>query len=78
MTNRDKLMEELDALSDAALYDAMADNHVNIAINIARCADCKAGHGGRCAFYDDDDHCPATFEDWMEAEARETAILPEA
>lgn len=78
MTNRDKLMEELGAMSDAALYSAMADNHVNLAIDKAICADCKAGHGGRCVVPDDEEPCPVTLEDWMEAEAREAAILPEA
>lgn len=78
MTNRDKLMAELGALSDAALYMEFADNHLTRAIDDAMCADCKAGHGGRCVAHGDDDPCPVTFEDWMEAEAREAAILPEA
>ena len=77
MTNREKLMEELGALSDAALYDAMADNHVNIAINMARCADCKARRG-RCVATSDEEHCPVTIEDWMGLEAREAAIMPGA
>ena len=76
MNNRDKLMEELGALSDAALYRAMAANRVNLAIGKAICADCKAGHGGQCVAHDDDVPCQVTFEDWMEAEAREAAILP--
>ena len=76
MTNRDKLMAELGALSDAALYMEFADNHLTRAIDDAMCADCKARHG-RCVVTSDEE-CPVTFEDWMEAEAREAAILPKA
>ena len=77
-TNREKLMEELGALSSEALYSVMADNRVNLAIDRAICADCKAKHGGQCVVHDDEEPCPVTFEDWMEAEAREAAILPGA
>ena len=76
MTNREKLMAELGALSNVALYRAMAANRVNLAINKAICADCKAGHGGRCVVPDDEEPCPVTIEDWMGMEAREAAILP--
>lgn len=75
MTNREKLMEELGALSNEALYAAIGFNRLNVALDSAKCADCKAGHGGQCVA-PDDDPCPVTFEDWMEAEAREAAILP--
>ena len=78
MTNREKLMAELGALSNVALYRAMAANRVNLAINKAICADCKAGHGGQCVAHDDDVPCQVTFEDWMGLEAREAAILPGA
>ena len=77
MTNRDKLMAELGALSDAALYMEFADNHLTRAIDDAMCADCKARRG-RCVATSDEEHCPVTIEDWMGLEAREAAIMPGA
>lgn len=76
-TNREKLMEELDALDAVALYMEFADNRTTRAIDDAICADCKARRG-RCAATSDDTPCPVTIEDWMGQEAREAAILPKA
>jgi hypothetical protein len=77
-TNREKLLEELSALDSTALYNEMADNNVTRAIDDAMCDDCKAEHGGRCVASGDDEPCPTTLDDWMDAPAREAAILNRA
>lgn len=77
-TNREKLLEELSALDSTALYNEMADNNVTRAIDDAMCDDCKAKHGGRCVASGDDEACPTTLEDWMDAPAREAPILNRA
>lgn len=77
-TNREKLLEELSALDSTALYNEMADNNVTRAIDDAMCDDCKARHGGRCVISSDDEPCPTTLEDWMDAPAREAPILNRA
>lgn len=74
MTNREKLMEELNAMSSDDLYMAFADNHVTRAIDDAMCDDCKARRG-RCVSGGDDEPCPVTLGDWMDMPAREAAIL---
>lgn len=74
ITNREKLMEELNAMSSDDLYMAFADNHVTRAIDDAMCDDCKARRG-RCVATGEDEPCPVTLEDWMDMPARGAAIL---
>ncbi len=75
LTNRDKLMEELQEMSANALYLAFADNHITRAIDDAMCVDCKAKHG-RCISTDDHTPCPFTLDDWMDAPNTGKRILP--
>jgi hypothetical protein len=56
----------------------LADNNITRAIDDAMCDDCKAKHGGRCVASGDDEPCPTTLDDWMDAPAREAAILNRA
>ena len=48
MTNRERLIEELGALSSEDLYRALADNHCTMQLDDATCTSCQRKHGGDC------------------------------
>ena len=75
LTNREKLMEELSELSNAALYMEFADNRITRAIDDAMCDTCKAKYG-RCPNTADDTPCPMTLSDWMALPNPGKRILP--
>ncbi len=75
-TNRDRLMAELEALSNDELYLVFADNKLTMAIDDAICDDCKTRFG-RCVAPGDDPACPFTVAEWLDMIAQPGAsILP--
>lgn len=77
MTNRERLIEELGALSNEDLYRAMTDNRGAILIDDATCASCQRKHGGKCPRPDDDAVCMQPVEDWPDMAWDETPIIVE-
>lgn len=76
MTNREKLMEELNALSNDAFYMMLADNRLTRAMDDAQCDYCKA-HVRRCPSQDCDDvPCPVSLSDWLNLPNAGAPILP--
>ena len=76
MTNREKLMEELNGLDGGALYAALAKNRVIMAMEFAMCVDCKAANGGECpTAHGDDIPCPFNIAEWLSMPARHVSIL---
>lgn len=73
ISNRDALMEELDALPDTAFEKAM--NSVDIADKLSHmmCADCKADHGGKCI---NDGECKRRLSDgWLSEPCRHEQLI---
>jgi len=48
LTNREALMEELDALPDAAFEAAFDTIDIAEQLSLKMCEDCKSDHGGKC------------------------------
>ena len=64
MTNREKLLEDLAALSPEDLYTQLADNHLTRLIDDLTCEDCHAAHGDQCP--DGDNACVMPADAWLE------------
>ena len=76
MTNREKLMEELDGLGNAEMYAAMMNNRASDAMEFAMCVDCRAANGGECpTAHGDDMPCPFNIAEWLSMPARHVSIL---
>ena len=75
-TNRDRLMAELEALSNDELYSIFADNRLTRALDDGMCDDCKTRYG-RCMSTSDGTPCPFTLSEWLDMTAQPGAsILP--
>lgn len=77
MTNREKLLEELAALDNAAFYIALTDHRCCVAMENAQCTDC-VGRFGPCPCPDADGPCRVSTEEWMDWPCRRERLLPEA
>lgn len=74
MTNREKIMRELSALTNADFYRAMGENRVTAAMERAQCEDCK--RSGPCPLdFDDDAVCGLDTLDWLEMECKHDNIV---
>ena len=67
MTNREALMEELDALEDADFEHLVldCDSPLPEALNRIKCHDCMRLHDGKCPAPGDDDECIVSMESWL-------------
>ena len=74
MTNREALMEELDALDDEAFEKALDSVSISDQLGNAMCADCEATHGGKCP-YESDDECPHRLKDWLSQPCRRKQLI---
>ena len=77
MTNRERLLAELGALTSEDLYRALTDNRGAILIDDATCASCQRKHGEKCPRPDDDAVCMQPVEDWLDTAWDGTPILME-
>ena len=77
MTNRERLLAELGALTSEDLYRALTDNRGAILIDDATCASCQRKHGEKCPRPDDDAVCMQPVEDWLDMAWDGTPILAE-
>ena len=75
MTNRERLMADLSALDNAALYHALTDNRAISRLEINQCDDCKAKHDGACP-WPDDDACNLDTETYMDWPCTRPRIYP--
>ena len=75
MTNREKLMEELNGLGNAEMYAALMNNRATNAMEFAMCVDCKAMNGGECPVNKKDAPCPFNIAEWLSMPARHVSIL---
>jgi hypothetical protein len=77
VSNRERLLAELQALTSEDLYRAMTDNRGAMLIDDATCASCQRKHGGKCPRPDDDAVCMQPVEDWLDMAWDGTPILAE-
>ena len=79
MTNREALMEELDALDDATFEYMVLSRQSDLPeiLESAKCRDCKKEHGGKCPLDDDDDACVLKLNDWLSQPCTHERLLPE-
>ena len=86
MTNREALMEELDALDDDAFLCAMFGEQYSrkkginlfMLLDGMTCEDCKAAHGGECAYVEGKpDSCICDLNTWISQPCRRERLLPE-
>lgn len=74
MTNREALMEELDAIPDDTFEDVLDAINIGTALQVALCDDCKAIHGGVCPL-ENDEKCPHRLKDWLSKPCRHERLL---
>ena len=75
MTNREKLMSEMNGLDNRQLMDALGDGSLAYLIDEYACADCKAEHGGECRCAEEDDGCCGNGEKWLDMPCRHERLL---
>lgn len=76
MTNRDALMEELDALDNGAFYKMMCENRVAVIMESYQCEDCKQRFG-ECPCPNGETPCRVTTEDWMDWKCSREKLISE-
>ena len=78
MTNREKILSEMEALDGEDLYKALGKADLGNRLCENKCRDCEAMRGGHCEDDDDaDDRCPSWGE-WMNYDCRaERILMPE-
>ena len=77
MTNREKLAQEIAAMTDAQLGAALENFNMNSSINDMVCRDCphNSGDGLTCALeLEDPERCPETA-DWLAWPCRRDPLL---
>lgn len=73
MTNREKLIAELAALSADDFYTVLADNSLTMLIDDKHCDDCVNINGGCLSKADDE--CVITTEAWLEMPCRHAQLI---
>ena len=69
MTNRSKLIKELEAMDDETLADYL-DGNIGDDISLTICRQCQRDHGGTCLMeFQGLDDCPRHIKDWLQEEA---------
>ena len=72
MTNREALMEELDALPDGAFERAMDNIELSDKLSLMMCEDCKEDHGGQCL----EENCERRISDgWLSEPCRHERLI---
>ena len=74
MTNREAMMEELDAIPDSIFEEVLDTINIGMALGNAMCDDCKAIHGGVCPLQDDE-KCEHRLKDWLSKPCRHERLL---
>lgn len=86
MTNREALMEELDALDDDTFlcvmfgeqYSRKKGINLFMLLDGMTCEDCKASHGGECAYVEGKpDSCTFDIKAWISQPCTHERLLPE-
>lgn len=78
MTNREALMEELDAVDDATFELLVLDSGTELpeTLYAIMCSECRKQHGGNCPA-PSDDPCAITMAEWLSQPCRRERLLPE-
>ena len=77
VSNREKLMEELETLDGKEFLRILKDGALLMKIDCLMCEDCRNENGGRCP-YPDDDQCATSNEKWLEATCTRETLIGEA
>lgn len=79
MTNREALMEELDALDNEDFERLVLDCNSPLpeALNTIKCNECKRRHDGKCPAPGDDDECIVTMDSWLSETCYGESLLSE-
>lgn len=73
MTNRERLMVEMEVLDNLTLYRRLSAE-TSMDLDSAMCLDCKREYGGVCP-YPGDDECKMYIETWLDREWSGKPIL---
>lgn len=79
LTNREALMEELDALNDDT-FDRMIlsrESDLPEVLGEFKCQDCKKKHGGNCPASGDDDPCVTSMAEWLSQTCEHESLISE-
>lgn len=74
MSNREALMEELDAMPDPVFVDVLNAVNIGDSLRDAMCDDCKAIHGGVCPLQNDED-CEHRLWEWLKKPCRHDRLI---
>lgn len=79
MTNREALMEELDALDDEAFEHMILSRQSDLPemLEGIKCNDCLEQHNGKCPAPGDDDRCVITLPEWFSQPCRHEKLISE-
>ena len=78
MTNREKLLEELNQLDSAQLYGILADNRLVTLMEDYQCMDCETLHRSPCPILDDDcESCRLSTVAWLDLPCKVERLIPE-
>ena len=78
MSNRDVLLDEFAAISAEDFERIVLSHSSNLyeTLELYRCADCKADHGGQCP-NPEDDACPSSMAEWLDSPCRREHLIVE-
>lgn len=74
ITNRQRLLADLTALSSEALFEMIWNGGAGNILDYKVCEDCKAMHEAPCP---EDGPCPLSHSDWMEMPCRHEHLIVE-
>jgi hypothetical protein len=79
LTNREALMEELDALNNDTFERMILSRESDLpeVLEQIKCDDCKKQHGGKCPAPDDDTPCVITLSEWMSQPCEHESLISE-
>ena len=75
MTNREALMHDLDALTDAQLAKVLNESTIDLALDKIICQDCKDEHGGKCPREKPDGPCVIDMAEWLAKPCKHDNLL---
>lgn len=79
LTNREALMEELDALNNDTFYRMILSRESDLpeVLDKFKCQDCQKRHGGKCPAPGDDDPCVTSTAEWLSQTCEHESLISE-
>jgi len=74
VTNREKIMAEINAMDDEQLADFLLGSEYGNALSFEVCGDCEAEYGP-CPYHDEGDRCNLSEAEWMNKPCRRERLL---